>query len=84
MKKEYDLKKLKRKPSKTKVDAESATKSQISLRLDVEVLIKLKEEAAKLGLPYQTLIGSVLHQFVSGELIEKKTIKILQKLGKGA
>jgi predicted DNA binding CopG/RHH family protein len=79
MKKEYNLKKLTKRPGKTKVDPD-AVKVPISLRLDATVLEMLKTESDKRGLPYQTLIGSILHQFVHGELIDRKTIEILKKL----
>jgi predicted DNA binding CopG/RHH family protein len=79
MKKEYKLKKLTKRPGKTKVDPD-AVKVPISLRLDATVLGMLKTESDKRGLPYQTLIGSILHQFVHGELIDRKTIEILKKL----
>jgi predicted DNA binding CopG/RHH family protein len=37
------------------------------------VLEGLKTRAAEEGLPYQTLISSVLHKFIAGRLIEKPT-----------
>ena len=79
MKKEYDLKKLKPRKTEVKVDKEAA-KIPISLRLDGSVLASLRGEAEKLGLPYQTYIGSLLHQYVRGELIEKKVVDLLNKL----
>lgn len=72
MKKEYDLKKLKPRPGAAKVP--------ISIRVDGSVLSSLKSEAERLGLPYQTHIGSLLHQYVHGELIEKKAVALLNKL----
>ncbi len=71
MKKEYDLKKLKRRPGKVKSDADAA-KVPISIRLDGGVLSTLKTEAERLGIPYQTLIGSLLHRYSNGELVDKK------------
>ena len=79
MKKEFDLKKLKPRPGKPKVDKDAA-KVPISLRLDGGVLAALKTEAERLGIPYQTHIGSVLHQYANGELIEKKTVDLLKRL----
>ncbi len=70
MKKEYDLKKLKKRPGKVKVDLNS-TKIPVSLRLDGAVIAALKTEAERIGIPYQTLMGSVLHRFATGELIDK-------------
>ena len=79
MKKEYDLKKLKRRPGKVKTD-EAAAKTPISIRLDGSVLAELKTEADRLGIPYQTFIGSLLHRYVHGELIDKKTAQIANQL----
>jgi predicted DNA binding CopG/RHH family protein len=72
MKKEYDLKKLKKRPGKVKTDVEAA-KVPISIRLDGSDLAALKAEAQRLGIPYQTLVGSVLHRFVQGELLDRKS-----------
>lgn len=74
MKKEYDFSKMKKRPGKVKVDPE-AGKFMISIRLDGNDLADLKREAERMGLPYQTLICSVLHRFVTGELIDKKEAK---------
>lgn len=71
MRKEYDLKKLKQRKGTVKVDVQAA-KCPISIRLDASVLAGLKTEAARLGMPYQTLIGSLLHRYVNGELIDRK------------
>jgi len=79
MKKEYDLKKLKRRPGTPKFDPEAA-KIPISIRLDGSVLAALKTEAERLGIPYQTYIGSVLHRFAQGELIDRKTVDLLKQL----
>ncbi len=79
MKKEYDLKRLKRRPGKLRVDP-SATTVPVSLRLDGSDLALLKSEAEKRGIPYQTLLGSILHQYLNGDLIEKKTVEMLKKI----
>jgi predicted DNA binding CopG/RHH family protein len=47
----------------------------ISIRLDGNDLGNIKREATRLGIPYQTLISSILHRFISGELIDKKEAK---------
>lgn len=72
MRKEYDLEKLKRRSEKPKV-IKAAAKTPISIRLDAIVLSELRTEAEKLGIPYQTFISSILHQYVNGSLIEKKS-----------
>lgn len=79
MKKNYDLKNLKKRPGKVKVDPD-AVRVMISLKIDANNLSDLKTEAERLGMPYQTLINSILHRYVSGELVDKRELKIL-KLG---
>ncbi len=39
----------------------------ISLRLNENDLLKLKARALEEGLPYQTLLASIIHKFVSGK-----------------
>jgi predicted DNA binding CopG/RHH family protein len=41
----------------------------INLRMQPISLEKLKGKAIKLGLPYQTLASSILHQYASGQTI---------------
>ena len=75
MKKEYDLKKLKKRPGKVKTSS-GATKIAISLRLDASVLSDIRTEAERLGIPYQTLVGSILHRYANGELVDLKSVNI--------
>lgn len=76
MKDNYDLGSMKRRPGKAKVDPQ-AGKTLISIRLDGNDIGELKRESLRLGIPYQTLIGSILHRFVFGELIDKSEVKKL-------
>jgi predicted DNA binding CopG/RHH family protein len=41
------------------------------IRIDAITLNDLKNEADRMGLPYQTLINSILHRFVTGQLVDK-------------
>lgn len=77
MKKEYDLGKLKRRPARVKTDPDAA-KTPISIRLDGIVLADLRSEAERLGIPYQTLISSVLHRYAHGDLVDRKSINLEQ------
>lgn len=70
MKKEYDLKSMKRRSRTAKTYAE-ASKVAINIRLDATLVNDLKNEAERMGLPYQTLINSVLHRFMTGQLVDK-------------
>jgi predicted DNA binding CopG/RHH family protein len=80
MKKEYDLTKLKKRPGKIKTDPEAA-KIAISIRLEGSVLADLRSEAERLGIPYQTFIGSILHRYVHGELLDRKDINLKRLAG---
>jgi predicted DNA binding CopG/RHH family protein len=75
MKKEYNLGKLRKRPGKAKIDPDAA-KTPISIRLDGTVLADLRSQAERLGVPYQTLIGSILHRYVKGELVDPKAIDL--------
>jgi predicted DNA binding CopG/RHH family protein len=44
---------------------------RINIRISSMVLDELQARAAEDGIPYQTLISSILHRFVTGKLIEK-------------
>ena len=76
MKKEYDFSKGKRaRPDQVDPDP----RVMISLRAIPHTISLLKDEADRLGMPYQTLINSILHRFVNGELIDKAEAKKLAK-----
>jgi len=41
---------------------------RIKIRMSGRDLLSLKRKANRFGMPYQTLISSILHQYVSGDL----------------
>jgi predicted DNA binding CopG/RHH family protein len=45
-----------------------AKNRHISIRLSEKDLMRLRAKALELGLPYQTLIGSILHQYAEGKV----------------
>jgi predicted DNA binding CopG/RHH family protein len=45
--------------------------TKMNIRIDPHELDKIKTQAHKEGLRYQTLIKSVLHKYVTGQLVEK-------------
>ena len=49
-------------------------KKSISLRLKNNDLEQLKRRADSEGLPYQTLLSSIVHKFVSDQLVDKRSI----------
>lgn len=61
---------------------EKQNKKMFSLRLEQEDINGLKEIAKEQGLPYQSLIGSIVHRYINGTLVdisEVKKILVFQK-----
>jgi predicted DNA binding CopG/RHH family protein len=52
--------------------ASASKDKRINIRLSSPDLKGLQVRALEEGLPYQTLIASVLHKYVSGRLVESK------------
>ena len=46
---------------------------RVNVRLSSPDLMDIQARAAEEGVPYQTLIASVLHKFVSGRFLEKQS-----------
>lgn len=44
---------------------------RINIRLTSRDLLELKLKAVEEGIPYQTLVSSILHKYVNGRLVEK-------------
>lgn len=44
---------------------------RVNIRMTERDMIRLQKKAIEEGLPYQTLISSVLHKYINGRLIEK-------------
>ena len=44
---------------------------RVNIRISEKDLLDLQRRAVRQGIPYQTLISSVLHKYVSGRFIEK-------------
>jgi predicted DNA binding CopG/RHH family protein len=64
------------KPSKSQADYQTIARNtmkknrNINIRISENDLSALQRRAAREGIPYQTLIGSVLHKYASGFLKE--------------
>ena len=57
-----------------KILAQAKKNRSISLRISNLDLEKLKEKANNEGIPYQTLINSILHKYITNQLFEKDQI----------
>jgi len=49
--------------------------ARINIRLSSRDLRSLQTRALREGMPYQTLVSSVLHKFVDGQLVDKAANK---------
>ena len=47
----------------------------VNIRISEAVLEQLKRRSQEEGIPYQTLISSILHKFVTDRLVDEKTIR---------
>jgi len=47
---------------------------RINIRISSRDLDALQKRALEEGIPYQTLISSLLHKYVSGRLVERESI----------
>ena len=65
---------LKREMASLKASAEAALlkNKRVNIRISARDLEGLQARAAEEGVPYQTLMASILHKFVSGRLVESK------------
>ena len=45
---------------------------RVNIRISSKVLNRLQVKATEEGIPYQTLISSVLYKFVAGRLVDNK------------
>jgi predicted DNA binding CopG/RHH family protein len=55
----------------------------VNIRIAENVLEELKKRSQREGLPYQTLISSILHKYVTDRLIDedaiRKSLRLLQR-----
>ena len=59
--------------------------ARVNLRLNHEDVEKIRQKAKQEGIPYQTLIGSVLHKYATDQLLDEKAVEVVvRKLRKKA
>ena len=60
-------------------------KKSVSLRVNAHDLTLIKQRAEKEGIPYQTLISSILHKYINDQLVDQSSIlKSVQLLKYGS
>ena len=53
-------------------DHQRSRETKMNIRIDREELEKIKDQAAHEGLRYQSFVKSILHKYITGQLIEDK------------
>jgi predicted DNA binding CopG/RHH family protein len=64
-------------------DATLLKNKRVNIRISSRDLEGLQARAAEEGIPYQTLMASVLHKFVSGRLVEESKCITSRSSGRG-
>ena len=49
-----------------------SNEAKINMRISKDELEKIKQRAQKEGLKYQTFIKSILHKYITGQLVENR------------
>ncbi len=49
--------------------------ARVNLRLNPDDVEKIREKAEREGIPYQTLIGSVLHKYATDQFLDEKAVQ---------
>jgi len=55
------------------INAANKTRN-INIRISAYDIEKVKQKSAEEGIPYQTLISSIIHKYITGKLIDEKAI----------
>jgi predicted DNA binding CopG/RHH family protein len=57
----------------TIINAAAKTKN-INIRISAYDIERVKQKSAEEGLPYQTFISSIIHQYITGSLVDEKAV----------
>lgn len=77
--KDYEVRKIKPNPNlqqeikrlQAYAEATLDKTKNVNLRISEKDLLKIKAQAAEKGIPYQTLLTSLIHQYSSGRIRDK-------------
>ena len=69
-----------------RIAQESRKSKNVNIRISAHDLSSIRERAAREGIPYQTLIASVLHKYVTDKLVDeheiRKTMELIGNAGR--
>ncbi|HEX9654704.1 MAG TPA: CopG family antitoxin [bacterium] len=71
---EYKSASDKKRTQINKIIGRAREKKNVNLRVNSQDLDLLKRRAEQEGIPYQTLISSVLHKYITDQLVDEKAI----------
>jgi predicted DNA binding CopG/RHH family protein len=57
----------------TIINAANKTRN-INIRISAYDIEKVKQKSAEEGLPYQTLISSIIHKYITGKLVDENSV----------
>ena len=57
----------------TIINAANKTKN-INIRISAHDIEKVKQRSSEEGIPYQTLISSIIHKYINGKLIDENAV----------
>jgi predicted DNA binding CopG/RHH family protein len=60
------------KAARSIADATVAKTQRMNIRIAERDLIALRVQAMKEGMPYQTLVSSIIHKYLAGRLVERE------------
>ena len=49
-------------------------KRNINIRISAHDLEKIRQRSTEEGIPYQTLISSIIHKYITGSLVDEKAV----------
>ena len=55
------------------INAANKTKN-INIRISAFTIEKIKQRSAEEGIPYQTLISSIIHKYITGKLVDERAV----------
>ena len=58
-----------------RIPQESTKRKNVNIRIAERDLSQIRERASREGIPYQTLIASVLHKYVTNQLYDARDIR---------
>lgn len=73
------ISKKKNKSIEAIINKSTPKSNTINIRISDTDLNKIKERSLKEGLPYQTLISSIIHKYVTDQFIEESQIQKVAK-----